>query len=146
MSAPAAIQGSYADLKTVKSRKVIQIIVEIPTEAGDAFVAAFGMPNPAAEIPVALARLQSGPEQAKERRKFEDLPLAQQAGIRCSDPVFQQFAVEMLEAPGKSELWAAESVRKWCGVLTRAELEKSESSTNAWRRIEDKFVAWRNVA
>ena len=57
MSALAVIQGSYADLKIVRTRQAVQIIVECPLERLPEIVAAFGAPNPAAEIPVAVARL-----------------------------------------------------------------------------------------
>jgi hypothetical protein len=53
----AAFQGSYADLKFIKSRSVAQVVVELPIEEAAAFVAAFGAPVPGSECPVALARI-----------------------------------------------------------------------------------------
>jgi hypothetical protein len=53
----AAIQGTFADFKTVKSRSVVQIVIEIPIEAGKRAIDILGFPQPGAEIPVALARL-----------------------------------------------------------------------------------------
>ncbi len=57
----AAFTGSYADLKFIKSRSVMQVIVELPIEQADAFLAAFKAPQPGAERPVALALLNSAP-------------------------------------------------------------------------------------
>lgn len=57
MSRPIAFQGSYCDLRFVKTRSVAAITVEIPIEQAAAFIAAFGTPNPAVECPVALARI-----------------------------------------------------------------------------------------
>jgi hypothetical protein len=57
MNAPAAIQGDFVDLRFIKGRKVCQIVIEIPIEAGATFVAAFGTPNPAISVPVAVARI-----------------------------------------------------------------------------------------
>lgn len=148
MSAPAAIQGSYADLKFIKGRKVAQVVVEIPIEASDAFLKAFGAPNPAAEVPVALARLMAGEPEAAERprRRMHDLPRAQQAGIMASDPVFQAFAKEMLKAFAKSEQGAAEAIRQWCGVTSRSQIEQSASASDAFDRLCDRYAAWKAAA
>ncbi len=51
----AAFQGSYCDMKFIKSRSVAQVVIEIPIEQAAAFVAAFGAPDPAKECPVAGA-------------------------------------------------------------------------------------------
>ena len=53
----AAIQGNYSDLKTVKTRSVAQMIIEVPIEQGEEIVRIFGFPRPGQEIPVAIARL-----------------------------------------------------------------------------------------
>lgn len=58
MTAKIVFQGNYSDLKFIRTRGVCQIVVEIPLEDGQRFVAAFGAPSPANEVPVAIARLQ----------------------------------------------------------------------------------------
>lgn len=60
----AVIAGSFADYRLVKSRSVLQVIVEIPIEMQGAAFAALGYPLPGTEIPVAVARLnpRGGPE------------------------------------------------------------------------------------
>src|ERR1043165_3840449 len=98
----AAFQATYSDVKLIKSRKVVQIVFEIPLEGWDAASLALGgMPNPAAEVWCGIARLETpGDEQScrpkgdgsslagvaipttKERRKFNELPYPQQAALR----------------------------------------------------------------
>lgn len=57
----AAFTGTYADIKLIRSRSVMQIIVEVPIEQAETVIAAFGVPQPGAERPVAVALLNSGP-------------------------------------------------------------------------------------
>ena len=42
----AAFKATYSDLRFVKSRKVAQIVLELPLEQADGFIQAFGTPNP----------------------------------------------------------------------------------------------------
>lgn len=67
MSAPAAFQATYSDWKLIRSRKVVQICLEVPIEAaGQAYNALGGMPNPASEVWVGVARLNNGPYQNRD--------------------------------------------------------------------------------
>lgn len=145
----AAFQGDYCDLKFVKSRKVAQITVEIPIEQAAAFVAAFGAPNPAEGVPVALARLQSGgsrPEPVKERKKWSDLPCSQQAAIRCGEPAFWRFIAETSSAKTvNSAEGAAQYLRLNCGVESRADLDKDIEAAEIWREIERDYQVWMTV-
>jgi hypothetical protein len=134
----AAFSGDYVDLRFVKSRKVAQVVVEIPIEQAAAFVAAFGAPNPSTGVPVALARLAAAQEQqpAKERRKFSELPPSQQAAMRCNERDFQTF----MDASTPDE--AAESVRLHCGIRSRAELNSSPEAAAKWDLLEADYFAW----
>lgn len=55
------IAGSYADLKIIRTRQVVQMIVEVPIEEGERLIQVFGLPAPGTEIRVAVARLVAGP-------------------------------------------------------------------------------------
>lgn len=53
-----SFQATYADWKVIKTRKVIQIILEVPIEDEKrAYTALDGMPTSANEIWVGVARL-----------------------------------------------------------------------------------------
>src|SRR4051794_33494293 len=55
---PAAIQGTFADFKLVKTRRTVQIVIEVPIEQADQALAALGgLPQPAEEKWVAVARI-----------------------------------------------------------------------------------------
>lgn len=149
MSNAAAFSGSYCDMRFVKSRKVAQIVVEIPIEQAAAFVAAFGAPDPAKECPVALARLVAEPKQEASRRRFGELPASQQAAMRCNEIGFQMFIVQRLRAAKRDVLnyesgahRAARYVREWCGVKSRADLSKDKGAENAWIELDNAYFAW----
>jgi hypothetical protein len=58
--ADAVFQGTYSDWKLVKTRSVVQIVIEVPLEqAQHVYQVLGGMPQPGAEMPVAVARLAS---------------------------------------------------------------------------------------
>lgn len=146
MSRPAAIQGTYADLKFIKSRNCAQVVVEIPLEAADAFVRAFGTPNPAAEIPVALARLTTlvevpEPKQVEAHRTWKDMAFPQQAGIRAGERDFHRFVAQRY---GKclDDSEAAEYIRKWCGVSSRSELATDKHAAQLWQQLDAEFYVW----
>lgn len=158
--ARAAFQGTYADLKFIKTRKVAAITIEIPQEMAQAFVAAFGTPDPASEIPVAIARLDLSqkpePEPkalpAPKRRAWSDLRPSQQAGIRCGEPAFQRFLREEF-----AKVWsdasfdlahdtdakkAAECVRDFCMVSSRSELDHHPLRAKRWHDLSNDFDVW----
>jgi hypothetical protein len=156
MSAPAAFQGFYCDLRFVKTRSVAAITIEIPIEQAAAFVAAFGTPHPSAEIPVALARLDlsakspkaiSAPPQSDgepvERRKFGELPLVTQAGIVCGEPAFKKYIEETYN--WGSEVDPANFVRKFCEVGSRKEIVGGTRAAERWAFLASAYMAWRGV-
>ena len=130
MTAPAAIQGDYVDLRFVKGRKVCQVVIEIPIEAGESFVAAFGTPNPANGVPVALARIAAN---AKPERKGGKM--AQRAGILCNERSFQMF----LDVPDADT--AAEAVRRLCRIGSRADLDHDEEAAARFLNLESMYTA-----
>lgn len=142
-----AIRGTYSDLKFIRSRKVAQVVVEIPIEEAGQFTALFGTPNPATETWVAMARLN--PEAAKqealalppERRKFSNLPPATQAGIRCSERAFWRFLNERKAYEIHSQDDAAEAVRELCEVKSRAELNTTEAGSH-WHVLNAEYEVW----
>jgi hypothetical protein len=138
--------GDYTDIKFIKSRKVAQVFIEIPLERANDFIAAFGTPNPATGVPVALARVM--PEAAKQvaekpKKDWNSLSPAQQAGIRCADSQFIFFLAERLaavevETPDQAAAW----VRNWCGVKSRSEIVAGSQAAKCWKQIDDQFVLW----
>jgi hypothetical protein len=139
MSAPAAMQGDYVDLKFLKSRKVIQIWIELPIEAGAQFVAAFGTPDPSTTIPVAIARIDTAP---KVERKAGGR-IAQRAGIISNEGSFKKFIEDKyLQGPSEDP---ASFIRTYCGVKSRADLDHDERAGFAFSNLDRAYTAWMEV-
>ena len=72
-SDPAAFRAVYSDWRLIRTRKVVQVVLELPLEEADrAYSALGGMPRPDAEVWCGVARLKSGkevipPEHQKDR-------------------------------------------------------------------------------
>lgn len=81
---------------------------------------------------------RAGANPVRETRKFETLPLSQQAAIRCGDRSFQQF----LGAEGDGE--AATIVRRKCQVESRSALDdpRNSASRDFWGAIETGYQQW----
>lgn len=152
----AVIDGLYADFKFVKTRGVAQVVIEIPLERAAGFVEMFGVPNPAEEAWVAVAKLvkpapervdddeqalQGGgrgssedPRPASAPRRFEEMPRAQQAGILCNEDHFRQYIG--VETEDEAAAW----VRATCRVASRTEL--NAKAPDQWDKIVSDYRTW----
>lgn len=137
MSRPDAFSACYADWKLVKSRKVVQIVLEVPMETSDAaYQLLGGMPNPAAEIWVGVAKLAKKPEhEQKGHRRWADLTVGEQAGIRCNEDDFQRF-VEASNASG-----AAVALRERFNVASRKDIPRDQ-----WEAFETEYQLWQRAS
>lgn len=62
MENPAAFSATYSDWKVIKTRQVVQIVLEVPLKAADhAYNVLGGMPNIESEGWFAVARLTKAP-------------------------------------------------------------------------------------
>ena len=144
MKGAAAIDGSFADFKLVKTRSVAQLIIEIPIERADqALNALGGVPRYDSERPVAIARLavQSDPVQPKQRRDFEELALSQQSALLCGKQDFWRFLANRYHKAITSEEEAATAVRQGCNVNSRSQFDTDQVAAGKFVKLRDSFVA-----
>lgn len=139
MSAPAAIRGTFSDFKLIRTRKLAQIVIEVPIEEADAALSVLGgLPRSDDERWVAIACLaipspSAAPVEPKERRAFCDLSFAQQAGIRANDAAFSAF---MDAEPGED---CAAAIRSGCGVKSRSEILPGTTAATLWKDLLNEF-------
>lgn len=151
MNAPAAITGSLVNMRNVGTHKSVALTVHVPEELAQQVIAAFGWPTAAAPVAVALARLnpnakldaqpEAGP---RERRRFKDLPPAQQAAMRCNEPAFQRFLHEERDWPLGDD-HAADYVRLYCQVKSRSDIRPNTDAATLWHVLRDEFDTWMRV-
>ena len=159
MTNPAAIAGSFAKIVPVPSRNVVQIIVEIESEAADAALKALGgFPIPGSEKPVAVAQLTKTPEKPvltpeasakgvakQERKPWGELLPSQQAGILCDDPEFQKWVYRQLNWVWHEESTvAANNTKTWvrtnCNVISRRDITAGSEAERVWKGITERFM------
>ncbi|MEL7445592.1 MAG: hypothetical protein AAGK02_07240 [Pseudomonadota bacterium] len=142
MSDALILEAEYADIKTVKTRKVVQLVFEMPIERFEAAVDVLG--NPTAQTRVAIARLaipdaptvNKAPAAEKDKRRWSELPLPQQAGMRCAEPKFQEFMNTNSEANARSHLLS--SLR----VSSRAHIRPDSFAGKKWIEIDQEYLNW----
>lgn len=167
----AAFKATYSDFRLIKGRKVVQFVFELPIEQADvALKVVGGMPNPAAEVWCAVARLD--PEKIERQvmpvdaangdpkptrldtspASGPDIParanrLAQRAGILCNDPLFHRYLAERhfkLPMAQMSTEGAAQFVREHCKVESRSDIKPNTEAGLRWDLLESAFVCWRD--
>jgi hypothetical protein len=139
MTDAAATQGTFADFRLIKGRKVCQIVIEVPIEQADQALAALGgLPQPATEAWVAIARLETRTRVVPI--KPDNTKLSLEAALRCREPIFQRY----LNVSDENE--AAEVVRKACGISSRAGLNTDPEAARRWRTLDGLFLAWKRGA
>ena len=81
---------------------------------------------------------------APARKRFDDLPPAQQAGILCNDPRFQKFAATRCGAPAEqfNAAAAAQYLRDCCQLDSRRALSSSQAALNKFLILRTEFDAW----
>jgi hypothetical protein len=146
MTDQAVTQGCFSDFRLIKGRKVCQIVIEVPIEQADQALSALGgLPQPATEAWVALARLET---KAKVTPiKPDNTKLSFESVMRCKEPAFQAFLREN-EAffNVRDEVTAADAVRRLCGVESRSGLNTDPLAARLWRGLDARFQAWKRGA
>lgn len=162
----AAFQATYSDFKLIRSRKVVQIILEVPLENSATVLSALGgMPNPGEEIWVGVAKLdlsklQSGasapgeamaespPGKAVASRQHKPVAperrLTVRAGILCSDPVFRKWLGEICRKRDVTENEAAIFIRTECDVPSRKDITPGSEAALQFEKMEGAFLGWRD--
>lgn len=146
----SAFAGCYSDLRFIKSRKVAQVVIELPIEQANRFLQAFGAPDPSKETWVAIARLNHAPESdnsndatelhepEKPRRQWEHLRPSARAAMLCDQDAFLAF----LKVRNKVE--ADAKIKAHCGIGSKRELDSDETKLMLFKMIEQLFEAWKS--
>lgn len=150
-----AIKATFSDFKLIRGRKVAMLIFEVPIEAADAALDTLGgLPRPDQEAWCGIARIdpkkaasaapmQSDERVPKERRRFRDVPLAAQAGMRCAEPAFQKFlSEEHASFPITDADTAASFVREHCCVKSRSEIIEGSKAADKWLALNSQYDVW----
>ncbi len=154
----AAIEGQLVSIKNVSTHKSACLTIHVPEEYALKVIEAFGWPTMVAPVHVAIARMgvaekepeaQPAPETKtdKAKRKWDELSIAQQAGIMCNERGFQKFVAERLSqnSNGTGVDEAATYVRQLCGVNSRTHIEGKPEAEKKFRNLKIEYDNWLRV-
>lgn len=80
---------------------------------------------------------------AGAKRDWRDLQPAQQAGIRCAEPIFVAFLQEHHTKEWHETREAAACVRFILNINSRAEINTNHKVRTAWHQLDEQFQGWK---
>jgi hypothetical protein len=172
MAQPMAFRAAYSDWRLIKTRGVVQVVLEVPlADADAAYNVLGGMPDASRENWFAVAPLKLPPAEKEvmlhpavqpehnaqpqpaepdrhsagaKRMDWRELQPAAQAGIRCNDPVFIAYMRENYDSLMQTTPeGAAEAIRDFCCVESRSELGTNHKARVLWHSLDEQFQAWK---
>ena len=138
----AVIKGEYADFKLVKTRNVVQMIIEVPIEQATLITTRFGIPNPNESCWVAVAKL----DVTKTNVNNKALKAIQQAGILGQDIAFGAFLKDKLpEIEPNNIASIQQGIRTLTGVKSRADFKTDSNALQIWVNLIEDYEKKTNV-
>lgn len=134
----AVMRGAYSDFKVIKSRKVIQMVIEFPIESSANFVEMFGIPQPHEEQWVAVALMNKTAVVKNETA----LKAIQDAGILCKSQSFGRWLKDergMTEVNPQDPNSIAQALRAILGVRSRSELNTDGEALKVWHALKSSY-------
>lgn len=144
MTDALAIMGFYSDFKFVKTRKACQIVIEIPSDqSAHALKVLGGMPDPAAERPVAIAMLNTGSgSKTATAPKSEGQTCVRMAHAMCKDGAFQVW-VSYEKSWRRSNMTPEQNARDFildrCLVTSRGDFAVNPAACEKLRGMKADF-------
>jgi len=134
----AVVKGTYSDFKLIKTRNVVQMIIEVPIEQAEQITTKFGMPQPYEEKWVAVALLNT------EKKPIDNSVsrAIQQAGILGQDIAFGTWLKNSrpeLNIEPNNIASIQQAIRSICGVKSRSDFKIDEKALKVWERLYDDY-------
>lgn len=145
---PAAIKASFSDWRTVKTRKVLQLIFEVPLEGQADVLTYLGTPSVLESKWCGIALIQEPTTPAparienKSKQSWSEMLPAQQAAIRCNEPGFLKFLEHKKLGVCSDSHAAANAVRLYCDIDSRSKLNTNSGAAAIWKKLDDAYFYW----
>lgn len=81
-------------------------------------------------------------ESPVEKPRDNPHKLSQQSAMFCDEPRFAKFLSERHMGLYDGFHGAADSIRKYCGVQSRSELDTNPEAAARWRNLKAEYEAW----
>jgi hypothetical protein len=130
------VQGIDMDERITRAAmgtRFVAVLVEIGSDE---------MPvTPAKETPAKPGQIP--PKSDRVKRPWQEIPPAQQAGIRCDEPAFAAYLREQRPDDWHESPDPVDCVYLICGISSRAELGANQKARVIWHQIDTAFQAWK---
>ena len=143
------IEARYATWRPVQSRKLLQLVFEVPLEKQGEVLKYLGAPLPDRDIQCAIAVLNGEAGNSHEletpplnspasptKQKFEDLPLTKQAVLLCKREAFQRYI--QVENENAAKEWLCNHL----GISSRSQILEHSEQELLFKEIYDHFQDW----
>ena len=160
-----AFKATYSDWKLIKTRGVVQVVMEVPlSEADAAYQILGGMPDFSSERWFGIAPLKNPPAEKesssttpatpslsqdkpaeKAKRDWRDLPPSAQASMLCDKVIFQMFLREKYPDDWHESMADPdECVRLICAVSSKSELNDGPQRV-IWHSLQSEYQTWERI-
>jgi hypothetical protein len=138
-----ALQATFSSFRLVQGRKVAQLIFEVPIEAADNALSALGgVPNPAEERWVGIARII--PQKKKPSLSGKDIWRASsECAMLCKEPKFWAFLTKCYRWECRKEDEAIVIVRTILGVDSRSDMDHNAEAARKWGAMRAHYENWK---
>ena len=127
----AATNAVYVDYKRIKTRKVHQIVFEVPSETWPDVYKVLGEPDIDGSRWFAVAAMEGVQPVA-----LKGGALAQKAGIMCNEGAFEQYAI------GCGYNSPEDMIYSRCNLTSRAHLDHDEVAASQFKGLCDEYQLW----
>lgn len=93
------------------------------------------------ETPVSKEEQAERSRPIKTKKRWNELPLSQQAAIRCGEPGFRMYISERYRIE-PDEQSIADAVRKICVVQSRRDISAGTTAGDTWAALDDGYQFW----
>lgn len=159
----AAGVARFVDVQRVRTRGLVKFVFEVADDAANGLLDALGgLPTDEADCFVAIAKLAEPtdrkgdddvgptPDAAnrdappeRPRETWDNLPPAQQAGIRCGDPAFRAYLARIAQRPVTDEDAAAQALHALFDIDSRKDLDTPGVIRTGRLAGRDRPTSWR---
>jgi hypothetical protein len=155
-----AFRATYSDWKLIKTRGVVQVVMEIPVGESDAAyevlggmpvhgkerwfgIAAINLSQAKEDAPAKPGQNAPKPDRVKQgKRDWRDMPYSQQAAIRVGEATFAAYLREEHPNDWHETHDADACLKLMCGIESKRELATSGKPATLWFQIDSAYSAW----
>lgn len=149
MSKPAAIKAEFTDYRPIKTRKVLQLVFEVPAEQQAEIFEVLGYPIMGSSTWCGIARLVAGagaptvPEKAVEPAKVEktETKRSSRAYLMCKDYDFVTWMLPGQSFSSVADAWdkADRALKDRLGIKSKSELDTDPEAAARFDALRTDF-------